>query len=202
MKKTTTIALSLILAGGVLYGCAPKQEDTFKPRVVAPKTNTVNAAYTEYSEAAVPMGAPYVLFFHADWCPTCVAWEASVKGSQLPENALILKVNYDESEELKAQYGITMQSTAVMIDAEGNVVATAADPSMEDVAAFFDNYAVSEEDTMPTEEMVTEEVSSEESMEEPMNEEEMEQGDGMTSPEDGMGESDEEMMNEEENSSL
>lgn len=146
MKKTTTIALSLILAGGVLYGCAPKQEDNFKPRVVAPKTNTVNAAYTEYSEAAVPMGAPYVLFFHADWCPTCVAWEKSVKATQLPGNALILKVNYDESEELKAQYGVTMQSTAVMIDADGSVVATAGDPSMEDVTAFFNNYAVSEEE--------------------------------------------------------
>lgn len=176
MKKTT-IALSLVLAGGVLYGCTPAPEtDNFKPRVVAPKNMEAKSALTTYSESAVPVGQPYVLFFHADWCPTCIAWEKSANEADLPANATILKLNYDESEELKAQYGVESQSTAVMIGVDGEVVTTASDPSMEAVAEFFEAYAVVEEEAEESGDESSEEA---EDTEESMEGEEMDDEDAM-----------------------
>ena len=163
MKKTT-ITLSLVLAGGVLYGCtpAPVEESYNDTKVVSPKATEAKSSLKAYSEAAVPTDAPYVLFFHADWCPTCVAWEKSVNAAELPENAMVFKVNFDDAEALKEQYGVKKQSTAVMIGADGEVVATASDPAMDAVAAFFTENAVVEE--------ATEEEASEEAGEESTDE--------------------------------
>jgi len=89
--------------------------------------------YVEYSQALreeLHGQEPYVIFFHADWCPTCQALEADIKKelSTFPNGTKILKANFDKEQKLKQEYGIVMQSTLVFIDAEGNHVKTLAAP--------------------------------------------------------------------------
>lgn len=66
-----------------------------------------------------------VLFFRASWCPTCRALDADIKAnlSRIPQNVLILDVDYDQSSDLKKRYGVTYQHTLVQVDAMGNVIA-------------------------------------------------------------------------------
>ncbi len=61
-----------------------------------------------------------VLFFHANWCPTCVAIEKDIEKNKknIPENLTLLKVNYDDADDLKEKYGVTGQYTFVQIDNE------------------------------------------------------------------------------------
>ena len=67
-------------------------------------------------------GKTKVLFFHANWCPTCNAAEKEIKGnlSSIPENLVIIKTNYDTESKLKTKYGITYQHTFVLVDDQGN----------------------------------------------------------------------------------
>jgi len=96
------------------------------------------ASYTAY-EADAGAGKKHVLFFHADWCGTCVKWDAKVTEalSTLPEGTMILKADYDTQSDLAAQYGVRKQSTAVFFNADGSVAKTEADPSIESLTAFF-----------------------------------------------------------------
>lgn len=60
------------------------------------------------------------LFFHAGWCPQCRAIEEDINGSGVPEGVTILKVNYDTATTLKQKYGVTLQTTFVAVDEQGN----------------------------------------------------------------------------------
>lgn len=100
-----------------------------------------NAAYVIYDEKVETMrqGKRHVLFFYADWCPTCVKWEAKLTGDfmNIAGNAMIIRANYDKETELKEQYGITKQSTAVFIDQDGEIIEKVADPSISKLNDFF-----------------------------------------------------------------
>lgn len=78
--------------------------------------------YEAYSEEAMAATASKqrLLFFHASWCPQCRELDASIRESSLPANIVILKVDYDSSQALRQKYGVTLQTTVVKIDAEGN----------------------------------------------------------------------------------
>lgn len=82
--------------------------------------------YTDYSDAtldaALANGQKVALFFHASWCPTCKALDASLKSGSIPSDLIILKVDYDTSTELKKKYGVTSQHTIVALDAQKNMV--------------------------------------------------------------------------------
>jgi thiol-disulfide isomerase/thioredoxin len=77
--------------------------------------------FEERYEGLLGLG-PMVLFFHADWCPYCVAHEEAIKGT-LDEftELFILEVDYDSSQDLRAEYGVTLQYTFVFIDENGEV---------------------------------------------------------------------------------
>lgn len=72
-----------------------------------------------------------VLFFYASWCPTCQPADANFSENQnnLPEDVLLIRVNYDDSDteqaekDLATKYGITYQHTFVQIDSSGKEVA-------------------------------------------------------------------------------
>ena len=78
---------------------------------------------TKVSEALVS-GQKVALFFHATWCPTCKALEKSINTeiSSIPSDALIVKVDYDTSTEMKKKYGVTSQHTTVLIDKDMNLI--------------------------------------------------------------------------------
>ncbi len=98
----------------------------------------LSATYTDY-EANKGTGKKHILFFHASWCGTCVAWEKKINEmmAELPENTLILKADYDSNTDLRTQYEINKQSTAAFINADGSVAKTEMDPSLDSVKAFF-----------------------------------------------------------------
>lgn len=105
-------------------------------------TSKSSAQYVEYSaDAFASHTGKQVLFFHAEWCPTCRNWEAKIKKelSNLPDGTHIVQADYDAESELKKKYGVTVQSTAVFIDENGEMVSKAGDPSVDTVREFFES---------------------------------------------------------------
>ncbi|HUX36868.1 MAG TPA: thioredoxin family protein [Rectinemataceae bacterium] len=70
---------------------------------------------------AIASKGPAILFFAADWCPSCQAdlRDINTNGSSLG-NITVIVVDYDKSAELKARYGIGIQDSFVRIDAMGS----------------------------------------------------------------------------------
>ena len=65
-----------------------------------------------------------VLFFHAAWCPSCRSLSADIEKNMasIPEGLTILKVDYDDSTEMKKKYGVTSQHTLVQVAADGTLI--------------------------------------------------------------------------------
>ncbi|MEW6590943.1 MAG: thioredoxin family protein [Pseudomonadota bacterium] len=72
-----------------------------------------------YTPAAVSQAQqenrPYVLHFHADWCPVCRK-QTEVLDTLKADPALkltVFVVNYDKERPLRRQHGVRMQSTLI-----------------------------------------------------------------------------------------
>lgn len=65
-----------------------------------------------------------VLFFNAAWCSTCKAARDNFKASlnDIPGDLTIVVVDFDDSQELRSRYEVTLQHTFVQIDANGEVL--------------------------------------------------------------------------------
>lgn len=91
---------------------------------------TSGAKYIIYSADEYEEGkeSRRVLYFYANWCPTCRPVDAEFKQneSQIPSDVRVYRVNYndpdtdDEEKKLAAKYGITYQHTFVQVDRQGN----------------------------------------------------------------------------------
>ncbi|MBI9046567.1 MAG: thioredoxin family protein [Anaerolineaceae bacterium] len=97
--------------------------------------------YTNYSPdafASYSGSQPFVLFFHASWCPTCRSLESDIEES-LSElhGAAILKADYDTETALKQEYEIRVQHTLVFFNADGSIAETIVGASVEDIQNFF-----------------------------------------------------------------
>lgn len=94
--------------------------------------------YTAARKAALHGSKPYVLFFHANWCPICRVMESSITAEldTFPVGTNILKANYDTEKALKDEFGIRVQSTIVVLDAGGEVVWKGQDPAMDDLKQY------------------------------------------------------------------
>ena len=81
-------------------------------------------AYTPEKLSTAKAGTHVVLYFHANWCPTCLGLEKDINAhlSSIPKNVKILKVNYDTAQDLKVKYGVTYQHTFVEVDADGKLL--------------------------------------------------------------------------------
>ena len=91
-------------------------EDTMEEKV------TLAWTYTDYGADLVGKTEDTVLFFHANWCPSCRAADKGILEGTIPENLSILKVDFDNSSDLKKKYGVVSQHTFVQIDADGNEI--------------------------------------------------------------------------------
>ena len=82
-------------------------------------------SYEEYlSNKESYKNSTVVYFFNAKWCPTCQVLTKDITASitDIPDNVVIVSVDYDEYTDLKKQYGVTIQHTLVQIDASGNAI--------------------------------------------------------------------------------
>ena len=132
-------AVTLLLAG-----CGSNSADSgpSPSAVVASEAMESEAMESEAPAAAASSGAyitlaqyegskdmyadsDVVLFFAADWCPTCqeAAKNLEADPAAIPTGLAIVRVDYDNSDELKQKYGVTTQHTFVQVDADGNELA-------------------------------------------------------------------------------
>lgn len=97
---------------------SPDEKDTDRP-----DTNTQPGSYVEYSETKVAdADGTKLLFFHASWCPQCQMVDADIKKDGIPDGVTVFKVDYDSNQELRKKYGVTLQTTFVKIDDDGNEI--------------------------------------------------------------------------------
>ena len=79
-------------------------------------------AYIDWATyAADPSAAKgkVVLFFHATWCSICQEVERSLTSDPVPEGLTVVKIDYDDADALRQQYGVTIQHTFVQVDPQG-----------------------------------------------------------------------------------
>ena len=144
MKTVHTFIAAIFLIATAAYGGGSRSSDepsegagTMMSRPEDPSEGGMMMSNTVPEEAMMSSGGkvlftsledarmlaaagPTVLFFHADWCPTCRADMREID-SRLNElgNITVVVVDYDRQAELKKMYGITYQHTYVQIDGEG-----------------------------------------------------------------------------------
>lgn len=80
--------------------------------------------YALYNDSLVGIREHTVIFFHANWCPSCRAADSAITTEleNIPANLNILKADFDTQLELRKKYGVTSQHTFVLIDTEGNEI--------------------------------------------------------------------------------
>ena len=150
MTKVLSIGAVIVVLGGVGWyvlsqkvddtAMMQKEENTMMPKeegammetkddAMMDKGDTMMAkagSYEAYSPEKIAKAATgkVVLFFRADWCPTCKTLDADIRANlkNIPEDVTILDVNYDNSTALKQKYAVTYQHTLVQVDASGNQI--------------------------------------------------------------------------------
>lgn len=96
-------------------------ESTDKPAQTG--TSQPVGQYIDYKDGVVQNTTGVkILFFHAPWCPQCQALEADIKAKGVPSGVSIIKVDYDTNQALRQKYGVTIQTTLVKVDNDGNLV--------------------------------------------------------------------------------
>lgn len=136
MKKllpVLSLAVVLLALGGYFV---LTQKNTSKPTETSSQTTSPVATDTE-ANLSTPTAGQYVtyrdgiieetqgvkiLFFHASWCRQCRDIETSIGQKGVPEGVTIIKIDYDTNTALKKKYGVTLQTTLVRIDDQGNAV--------------------------------------------------------------------------------
>ncbi|WP_396643201.1 thioredoxin family protein [Microbacterium sp.] len=79
-----------------------------------------------------------VLFFHASWCPRCRKLDDQLRAEGAPDGLTVFKVDYDSRTDLRQKYGVTLQTTVVFVDDEGELLSSTVlydDPSIESLVA-------------------------------------------------------------------
>ena len=136
-SKILVIVLVLValVGGGIFISQQPKSQQAREREEISLSSDR----YVPYSQAAFNAASNKrrVLYFHADWCPTCRPLNAALKAdpNQIPEGVVLFKTNYDTEIALKTKYGITYQHTFVEVDAQGNAVQTWSGGNVEDVVS-------------------------------------------------------------------
>jgi thioredoxin 1 len=150
MNKTLIISfvtISFLALAGGYYLSSPKTKDKMmtndNPQVMKSINNVMekdnvsdektmdnsslnNGEYVSYSSDYLELYSEKtkILFFHASWCPTCKAADKDISNnlSNIPENTVIIKTDYDTQSDLKKKYGISYQHTFVIVDDQGNEI--------------------------------------------------------------------------------
>jgi thiol-disulfide isomerase/thioredoxin len=148
MNKKSLIAIIvafIVIGGGITYATVQKSNDKentehaammkkdeetakmAKGETTAAKTGDammVKGSFSSYDSAKLVNAekGKVVLFFSAAWCPTCQEANKNLNASSAPEGLTLLKLDYDNSNDLKKKYGVTYQHTYVQVDKDGNLI--------------------------------------------------------------------------------
>ncbi len=137
-KKVLVIAVLLLacVVGVVTYVALSlstdhsriQQAEQSSATVEAPttiQTSAKDGVYADYDAAKIAeTEGDILLFFHASWCPRCRALEKSIYDEELPKGVTVYKVDYDTNQALRQRYGVTVQTTFVRVDRDGNKLAS------------------------------------------------------------------------------
>ncbi len=106
----------------------PSSQGTASPGSTSSATTSAAEArsgyvtYADYTaDKAAFSAGPVVLFFHADWCPTCRTTDGNLTAdpASLPAGLTVVKLDFDSENDLRQQYGVTVQHTFVQIAPDG-----------------------------------------------------------------------------------
>ncbi len=94
--------------------------------------------YTDYDQAKLvnAKDGKVVLFFKANWCPTCQSVDKDITSNlgKIPADVSLLKVDYDNSNDLKKKYGVTYQHTFVEVNEKGEQIKKwSSSPTLNDI---------------------------------------------------------------------
>lgn len=132
-KLLGTVVVILVLLGVYYFTRSQFMPSSLNPASTPSSFSTPSssggASYIEYSPSALTAASTsrIVLFFYANWCPTCRPTDAEFKAnsSQIPPGVTVIRVNYNDTEtdqtekDLAKDYGVTYQHTFVQIDSSG-----------------------------------------------------------------------------------
>ena len=104
-------------------------ETFFVEQTVTPGEERPNGlgGYFDYDPTVVDTfkgNKPYAFFFHASWCPTCVATDKLIKENlaTLPKDTNVFKIDYDSNQDLRKEFSVLRQDTFVFFDKQGEPV--------------------------------------------------------------------------------
>jgi thiol-disulfide isomerase/thioredoxin len=80
--------------------------------------------YVKYSKDLIGKNEKTVLFFHANWCPSCRAADKNIKSEleSISKWVSILMTDYDKNKDLRKKYWVTSQHTFVQVDKDWNLI--------------------------------------------------------------------------------
>ncbi|MCU0301170.1 MAG: thioredoxin family protein [Candidatus Nanopelagicales bacterium] len=99
--------------------------DTAEPSDAATEAQPgawVDLAAYEADPATFHDAGDVVLFFNADWCPTCRTTVQNLDAQGVPSGLTVVSVDFDDSTDLRQRHGVTVQHTFVQVDPEGAAV--------------------------------------------------------------------------------
>lgn len=130
MKHIRTIFLAIIILVGALY--LKNTLNTPQELANASSDNSPilydRANYLGYSEQNLAQAKKHgntLLFFAATtWCSNCRAIEEEIikRNAEIPLDLTILKVDYDRDSAMKTKYDVTLQTTLILLDQDGNEI--------------------------------------------------------------------------------
>lgn len=98
--------------------------------------------YRNYVDGVIGNDFESILFFHAAWCPYCIAnntkLEAWYAEKHFPRS--VYKIDFDTADELKARFGVTNQDTFILIGRDGNEIKRVTFPSESDLLELLGTY--------------------------------------------------------------
>ena len=158
-KNATIIMVVLLVIGGItgyLFLNTDESSDSSVSQTEQDSQDPVQTKPTEAQPAEVASSAGQfvdyteevlaetsdknqVLFFSAAWCIECRGVERNIKAGTIPEDLVIIKVDYDTEDELKKKHGVVTQTTFVQIDESGDQITKWQGFGSDDIDVIVDN---------------------------------------------------------------
>jgi thioredoxin 1 len=91
-------------------------------------------------DKALTAGLPTIVFFHADWCPTCKVQQPLVQEllkEPRMKNVTVFLADYDKEKDLKKKLRVSSQSTFVVFKAGKEVARSTGQTNKDELAATF-----------------------------------------------------------------